>query len=184
MKNLGNTSLKKMFLLIKTHVKDSIKAIKPSDIGAAPISHTHSPATTDSSGFMSSFDKSTLELVNPINATSSNGVAYTATIPGFSSSSFLTVGRSFIMVPDRTSTSKDCTLQIKGVGAKPIRVHTAKYNGFVESPMTTTWLSAGAPVRMTYDGEYWVADIVNAATMTEVNTAIQSAIQNTWEASY
>lgn len=181
MKNLSNTSLTKMFLLIKTYVKDSINAIDPSDIGAAPTSHTHSIATTNSSGFMSNLDKSTLELINPITATSSDGIAYAATIPGISS---LTVGRSFIMVPNKTSNSVDCTLQIKGVGTKPIRVHKAKYNGFVESPVYTTWLSAGAPVRMTYDGEYWVADIVNAATMTEVNTAIQSAIQNTWEASY
>ena len=181
MKILGNTSLTKMFLLIKTYVKDSIKAIKPSDIGAAPTSHTHPTATTNRSGFMSTFDKDTLERINPITATSSDGIAYSATIPGISN---LDVGLSFIMVPNRTSNSVNCTLQIKGVGTKPIRVHKAKYNGFVESPVHTNWLYSHEPVRMTYDGEYWVADVVNAATMDEVNTAIQSAIQNTWEASY
>lgn len=181
MKNLGNTSLTKMFLLIKTHVKDSIKAIKPSDIGAATTSHTHNPATTSTSGFMSSTDKETLGLVTPITATSSDGVAYTATVPGIPS---LTVGYSFIMVPNETSVSTACTLNVNSTGSKSIRVHTAKYNGFVESPTYTTWLTGNKPVRMTYDGKYWVADIVNAATMTEVTSAIQSAIQNTWEASY
>lgn len=177
MKILGNTSLAKMFLLIKTYVRDSINAINPSDIGAAAESHSHSPASYSRPGFMTASDKKAIELVNPIRTISVNGNTYIVDIPGFSNSS-LAVGTSFIMIPNKPSTITACTLNFCGTGAKPIRVRAANYSDLVEEPIHNTWLAQDKPVRMTYYGTYWVADVVNAATMTEVNTAIQTAIGN------
>ena len=98
MKDLGNTSLAKLFLLIKTYVRDSINAIKPSDIGAAAESHSHSPASYSTPGFMTARDKKAIELVNPIRADSTDGAAYIADVSMLSISS-LAVGNSFIMIP-------------------------------------------------------------------------------------
>ena len=162
MKGLGNTSLAKLFLLIKTYVRDSIDAIKPSDIGAAAESHSHSPASYSNPGFMSAMDKKAIELVNPIRADSTNGAAYIADVSMLSISS-LAVGTSFIMIPEKTSTSIYCELNFCGSGPKPIRVRTANYNGTVDLPTHMAWLTQYKPVRMTYDGTYWVADVVNAA---------------------
>lgn len=51
-------------------------------------------------------------------ASSSDGVAYTATVPGIES---LSSGASFIMIPDKTSASKEPTIDVNGLGAKKIR---------------------------------------------------------------
>lgn len=162
MKNLGNTSLTKLFSLIKTYVRDSINATKPSDIGAAAESHSHSPASYSTSGFMTVSDKKAIQLVSPIRAISMNGYGYIADIPLLSFSS-LAVGTSFIMVPEKTSTGINCTLNFCGTGSKPIRVHTANNNGVADLPTHAAWLTQYKPVRMTYNGTYWVADVVNAA---------------------
>ena len=109
--------------------------------------------------------------------------AYIADVSMLSISS-LAVGTSFIMIPQKTSTSIYCELNFCDSGLKPIRVRTANYNGTVDLPTHTEWLTQYKPVRMTYDGTYWVADVVNAATMTEVNSAIQAAIGNAIGGSY
>ena len=183
MKILGNTSLTKIFLLIKTYVRDSINAINPSDIGAAAESHSHGPASYSNSGFMTAMDKKAIELVNPIRGTSTHGNDYIADIPMLHISK-LAVGTSFIMIPNKPSTITACTLNFCDTGPIPIRVRTANYSGLVESPVHNTWLAQDKPVRMTYDGKYWVADVVNAATMDEVNDAIQAAIGNAIGGSY
>lgn len=52
-------------------------------------------------------------------ASSSDGVAYTSTVPGISE---LSAGASFIMVPDKTSASKEPTLDVNGLGEKKFDV--------------------------------------------------------------
>ncbi len=52
-------------------------------------------------------------------ASSSDGVAYTSTVPGISE---LSTGASFIMIPDKTSASKEPTLDVNGLGEKKFGV--------------------------------------------------------------
>ena len=93
----------------------------------------------------------------PVTATSNDGIAYAATVPGLTA---LTAGFSFIMVPDRISTSTNTTLNVNGLGAKNLRIRSTGYTSTTVSPSAANWLGNGKPVRVTYDGMWWVADVV------------------------
>lgn len=97
------------------------------------------------------------KLDTPVAATSSDGIAYIATVPGIDA---LTAGYSFIMVPNTISTSISTTLNVNNLGAKALRVRVSGYSGTTSSPMTTNWLAPNKPVRVTYDGLWWVAEVV------------------------
>lgn len=88
--------------------------------------------------------------------TGGTGAAYTATV---SSITALTAGASFIMIPNVVSISTAPTLNVNGLGAKTIR---RRYIGYVTNAVaagySASWLSAGKPVRMIYDGTYWIAE--------------------------
>lgn len=90
-------------------------------------------------------------------ATSTDGIAYSATVPGIIE---LTAGISFVMVPNKLSTSRNTTLNVNNLGAKNLRVRVSGYTATTSSPVTTNWLSSNKPVRVTYDGMWWVAEIV------------------------
>lgn len=97
------------------------------------------------------------QLDKPITATSTDGVAYVATVPGAS----LTIGHSFIIVPNMTSTSINTTLDVNGTGAKRLRIRSAGYTATTVSPPADNWLGINKPVRVTYDGLWWVAEIIS-----------------------
>lgn len=90
-------------------------------------------------------------------ATSTDGVAYVATVPGITA---LTAGLSFVMIPNTISTSRSTTLNVNNLGAKSLRIRVSGYTATTTSPMTTNWLSNNKPVRVTYDGMWWVAEVV------------------------
>lgn len=87
-------------------------------------------------------------------ATSTDGVAYTATVPSITE---LTVGASFIMIPDTKNTSTTITLNVNDLGAKNIR---RRQNNITSSPVALTngGLEANQPVRVIYDGTYWIVE--------------------------
>lgn len=93
----------------------------------------------------------------PISASSTDGVAYTATVPGITA---LTAGQSFIMVPERQSTDMLCTLNVNSLGAKRILIRGTGHTNTTAVPFATNWLAAAKPVRVTYNGGRWVADVV------------------------
>lgn len=97
------------------------------------------------------------KLDTPVAATSTNGIAYTATVPGITA---LTAGQSFIMVPDRISTSVNTTLNVNNLGVKNLRIRSTGYTATTVAPSATNWLASGKPIRVTYDGVFWVADVV------------------------
>lgn len=90
-------------------------------------------------------------------ATSTDGVAYEATVPGITE---LTAGQAFVMIPNKISTARVATLNVNGLGAKNLRVRVSGYSASTASPLTTNWLAANKPVRVTYDGMWWITDIV------------------------
>ena len=91
-----------------------------------------------------------------VSATSSDGVAYSATVSGITE---LTVGVSFVMIPNKISTSRTPTLNVNGLGAKSLRVKVSGYTGTTTAALTTNWLASNKPIRVTYDGLWWVCDM-------------------------
>lgn len=93
----------------------------------------------------------------PVTATSSDGKAYTATVPGIE---VLSTGYSFIIYPSRTSASTTCTLAVNNLGAKTLRIRSTGNTATTVAPSSATWLGGGKPVRVTFEGTFWVADVV------------------------
>ena len=88
-------------------------------------------------------------------ASSSDGVAYTATVPGIES---LSSGASFIMIPNKTSASKDPTIDVNGLGAKKIRRRLSAITTSLQSGYSNTWISINKPFQIVYDGAAWVVE--------------------------
>lgn len=88
--------------------------------------------------------------------TDGTGNAYTAKVKGIPS---LAIGASFTMVPHVPSTSKSPTLNINGLGAKVIKQRLSSNPATLIAGDIESWLVANKPVKVVYDGEYWVADI-------------------------
>lgn len=92
--------------------------------------------------------------------TGGTGSAYTASVLNIKE---LKVGATFVMIPHVVSNVAAPTLNVNNLGAKDIRrrisgstlttVATGGVNG------ATNWLGANRPVLMTYDGNYWIADV-------------------------
>lgn len=88
------------------------------------------------------------------------GEAYEVSVSGIES---LTAGVSFIFTPNVVSSKASPTINVNGLGAKNIR---RRISGSTSTTVatggaggSTNWLSANKPVRLTYDGDYWIADI-------------------------
>lgn len=94
---------------------------------------------------------------DPIITTGGNGAAYTATVDSISS---LTAGVSFTMIPHTVSTSTTPTLNVNSLGAKQIRRMLSTSTGTAVAGSTTSWLTATRPIRVTYNGVYWIAGTV------------------------
>lgn len=92
----------------------------------------------------------------PFATTSSDGVTYVVTVPGIES---MVVGYSFVMVPNMTSTDINTWLNVNGLGAKRLRIKGGGYTSTTVAPSAANWLAANKPVRVTYDGLWWVADL-------------------------
>ena len=93
----------------------------------------------------------------PVTASSTNGIDYTATVNGIDS---LYAGASFIMLPNRASASQSVTLNVNNLGAKDLRRRVSSGSSSIASGCTNDWLAANKPVRVMYDGLYWIVDII------------------------
>ena len=88
--------------------------------------------------------------------TAGDGSSYTATVEGIDA---LVAGASFIMIPHTTSTVVMPKLNVNGLGAKNIRRRVSNSTVTTVASISTNWLYANKPIRMTYDGTYWIADM-------------------------
>lgn len=111
----------------------------------AAIAHTHTGAD-----------------LRPVAATSSDGVSYTATVPGLTE---LYAGLTLTIIPDKASTVITPTLNVNGLGAKIIIMPVCGVNTAVttNAAKLTAWLSAGAPVVVKYDGTRYKSEIQAAS---------------------
>lgn len=106
-------------------------------------------------------------------ASSSDGVAYTSTVPGISE---LSAGASFIMIPDKTSASKEPTLDVNGLGAKTIRRRLSAITTSLQSGYSNTWISVNKPFQVVYDGNAWVVEGMAKPVGADVYGAVPQAI--------
>lgn len=89
--------------------------------------------------------------------TKGTGAVYAATVEGIAS---LSAGVSFVMIPHTVSTTSSPKLNVNGLGEKLIKRRVSNCTGtFYNASAPSDWLTAGKPITMTYDGEYWVADL-------------------------
>ena len=84
--------------------------------------------------------------------TSGTGAAYTATVEGITE---LTAGATFIMIPHVASTTNKPTLNVNGLGAKNLRQPLTTNTAATTTAELNTWLTAGKPVQVMYDGTLW-----------------------------
>ena len=127
-----------------------------SEVGA-DASGSAAQALADAKSYTDEKVADSQKLDLPISASSTDGVAYAATVPGITA---LTAGQSFIMVPERQSTDMSCTLNVNSLGAKRIIIRGTGHTNTTAMPLATNWLAAATPVRVTYNGARWVADVV------------------------
>lgn len=88
--------------------------------------------------------------------TAGSGSAYTATVEGITS---LTAGISFVMIPHVVSATDAPTLNVNGLGAKNLRRRVTSATTTTANGGSSSWLSAGKPIRVFYDGMFWIADL-------------------------
>lgn len=88
--------------------------------------------------------------------TSGTGSAYTASVSTITS---LTAGVSFTMIPHTVSTSTAPTLNVNGLGAKAIRRMVSNSSTSTAVGYNASWLGANKPIRVTYNGTFWIAEI-------------------------
>lgn len=92
----------------------------------------------------------------PIVTTEGTSEAYTANVPGMKE---LKVGASFILIPHVTSSTTMPTLNVNGLGTLNLRQELSVNNAATAPGALPTWLSAGRPLMVMYDGHLWKVTI-------------------------
>ena len=143
-----------IYALYPITTRDNVDGLEYVDGHIADTANPHS-TTADQTGAISR---------NGV-LTSGTGSAYTATIPGIST---LKAGISFVMIPHTVSTTSSPTLNLNGLGAKNIRRRVSSGSSTTTDGGSTNWLSANSPVFVTYNGTFWITDLVtpNAVDIT------------------
>lgn len=133
-------------------------SLSAGDVGAAPSSHSHKYAGSSSDGGDANWaigaDYANYAFSNNGVSTSGNGSDYTATISDFS----LATGKSIVIIPNVTSTTTTPTLNVSGTGAKNIRMRLSSSTSSTIPLINSNFLTQYKPVKVTYDGTYWVID--------------------------
>lgn len=90
-----------------------------------------------------------------VRAYSSDGIAYTATVPDVTS---LENGMLLTIVPDVVSASTAITLNINNLGAKMVRLPLSFNNAAMTTPKLATYFTADRPLTLQYDAYYLSGD--------------------------
>ena len=86
-----------------------------------------------------------------VEATSTDGIAYTATVNGVTE---LYNGLTVTIIPDMTSKSTAITLNLNGLGAVPVRLPLSFNNAAMTLPKLDTYYVEQRPITLQYDAEY------------------------------
>lgn len=89
--------------------------------------------------------------------TTGTNIIYEATVSGITE---LTPGIAFVMIPHVTSATSSPKLNVNNLGEKFISRRVSGSTTSTYSAKTSDdWLAAGKPIRVMYDGTYWIADM-------------------------
>lgn len=88
-------------------------------------------------------------------AESTDGVNYTATIPGITE---LYAGLKITVKLSMTTTSTSPKLNVNGLGAKNVRQALSTNNFSTTTAGSASWLNAACPVTLVYNGTLWKTD--------------------------
>lgn len=135
-----------------TNLQSQLDSKQPKGSYAAS-SHTHTISNV--TNLQTELDKKQVK-TQPV-TTAGTGSAYTATVPHIKS---LTAGMKFTMIPHVASAAVSPTLDVNGLGAKPIRQRLSNGTASTATGATDNWLAAGKPVEVMYDSQFWVVDFV------------------------
>lgn len=128
------------------------------DVGAAASSHSHNYAGSSSAGGNANWANGSTYANYSYNekpiTTAGTGAAYTASVSGLT----LVAGASFVMVPHTASTTVAPTLNVNSLGAKNIRMRLSSNTSSTIQLIRSNFLVANKPVKVVYDGTYWVLD--------------------------
>lgn len=128
------------------------------DVGAAASSHSHNYAGSSSAGGNANWANGSTYANYSYNdkpiTTAGTGAAYTASVSGLT----LVAGASFVMVPHTASTTVAPTLNVNSLGAKNIRMRLSSNTSSTIQLIRSDFLVANKPVKVVYDGTYWVLD--------------------------
>lgn len=101
------------------------------------------------------WDRIDTELANAgtriVTATSTDGVTYTATVPYLTE---LYNGLEITIIPSLTSSVVNPTLNVNGLGDKPIRIPLSTNTSAMTTPNLTTFFTQGRPVKLMFDTGY------------------------------
>lgn len=86
-----------------------------------------------------------------VDAVSSDGASYTATVEGLEE---LYNGLEITIIPNIASTTTAPTLNVNGLGAKPIRLSLSLNNSMLVQPKENGYYAAGRPVKLLFDSKY------------------------------
>lgn len=89
--------------------------------------------------------------VSVVEATSGDGEAYYATVPGVTE---LYAGLEIIIIPQFESTSETITLDVNGLGAKNVRLPLSSNTTTLVMPEQPNYYTAGRPVKLRYDATW------------------------------
>ena len=138
-----------MIFLYPMTLKDNVSGMEDVDAHLTDENNPHN-ITAEQIGAVSSI---------PTDMISTDGATYTCTVPGISA---LTVGASFTGLPKKESTSQVVKLNVNGFGSKLLRRRVSVGSATTAPGYDDTWLSANKPMRITYDGLFWVVDMTQA----------------------
>lgn len=86
-----------------------------------------------------------------VDAVSSDGASYTATVEDLEE---LYNGFEITIIPNIASTTTAPTLNVNGLGAKPIRLSLSLNNSMLVQPKESGYYAAGRPVKLLFDSNY------------------------------
>lgn len=84
-----------------------------------------------------------------------DGGGFTATVPGITA---MKAGIAFVLIPHTTSTSTTPTLNVNELGHYGIRRRLSNVSTAPQPGYSNSWLAAGKPVLLIFDGTYWIVD--------------------------
>ena len=103
-------------------------------------------------------------------ATSSDGIAFTVTAPGITT---LRCGTSISVMPTRANTDTAPTLNVNNLGAKTIKRRQSDSSN--PTSVKPNILKGGAPVRLIYDGAYWILENTMLVSASDVSGTVDWA---------